>query len=138
MNTTIQRVCLAVLTLSGAFVGVWAYFAPLNWYENFPGMGMKWLPVLGPFNEHFVKDVGAMYLALAALSALTIVYIANKTLVMVAAVSWSIFNLLHLIYHMTMLGMYGTRDAVGNAVSLSLILLLSLALFIPNRSSTPN
>ncbi|WP_232078894.1 hypothetical protein [Mycobacterium florentinum] len=126
--------CLFVLTLSGAFVGSWAYFAPLNWYNTFPGLGMRWLPVLGPYNEHLVKDVGGMYLALTALSALTLVYLADRTLRIVTAVSWTTFNLLHLIYHLQMLHMYGTRDAVLNVIALGGVLLCSAALALPARS----
>ena len=134
MNPFAHRVCLLVLVLSGAFVGVWAYAAPLHWYDNFPGFGMQWLPVLGPYNEHFAKDVGALYLALAILSACAFVRIGNRTLVLVAALSYSAFNLLHFTYHATMLHMYGTRDAILNAVSLVVVLLCSMLLLVPAQA----
>ncbi|MEB3031726.1 hypothetical protein KV113_09155 [Mycolicibacter sp. MYC340] len=134
MNLIVHRLCLILLTIVGLSLGVWAYFAPLNWYSTFPGMGMSWLPVLGPYNEHFVKDVGAMFFALGALSALAVYYLANRPVVVITAVSWSIFNALHLIYHIPMLHMYGPRDLVLNAISLSLILVVSLALLVPARS----
>lgn len=135
MNPILFRVFLFVLTLSGAFVGGWAYFAPLDWYNTFPGMGMRWLPVLGPYNEHLVADVGGMYLALTALGALTLVYLSNRTLRLVTAVSWTTFNLLHLIYHLRMLHMYGPRDAILNVVALGTVLLCSAALALPARSN---
>lgn len=131
MNLLVNRVCSALLAVSGAFVGAWAYFAPLHWYNNFPGLGMKWLPVLGPYNEHFAKDVGAMYLALATSSAAAFVYVANRTLIVVTGLAYSMFNLLHLTYHVSMLHMYGTRDAILNAVFLSAVLLCSVMLVIP-------
>jgi len=134
MNLMVHRVCLILLTIVGFVLGVWAYFAPLNWYTTFPGMGMSWLPVLGPYNEHFVKDVGAMFLALGVLSALAVYYLANRAVIVITAASWSIFNALHLIYHVGMLHMYGTRDLVLNAISLSLILVISLLLLVPARS----
>ncbi|MCV7425541.1 hypothetical protein [Mycobacterium montefiorense] len=137
MNSFLYRACLFVLTLSGVFVGCWAYFAPLNWYNTFPGMGLRWLPVLGPYNEHLVKDVGSMYLALTVLSALTLVYLSNRTLRIVTAVSWTTFNLLHLIYHLTMLHMYGTRDAILNVIALGGVLLCSMALGLPARPNRP-
>jgi hypothetical protein len=137
MNPILYRVCLVVLTLSGAFVGCWAYFAPLNWHNTFPGMGLTWLPALGPYNEHLAKDVGAMYLALTALGALTLVYLSNRTLRIVTAVSWTTFNLLHLIYHLKMLHMYGTRDATLNAIALGGVLLCSAALGLPARPNRP-
>jgi hypothetical protein len=137
MKPIVYRVCLAVLALSGALVGSWAYFAPLNWYNTFPGMGMRWLPVLGPYNEHLIKDVGSMYLALTVLSALTFVYLPNWTLRIVTAASWTVFNALHLIYHLQMLHMYGTRDAVLNVIALGGVLVCSVTLGVPARSTRP-
>jgi tryptophan-rich sensory protein len=131
MNSLLHRSCLAVLTVTSVFVGGWAYFAPLHWYNTFPGMGLQWLPVLGPYNEHFAKDVGAMYLAMAALSAMAFVQVADRTLRRAAALTLSIFNALHLIYHATMLHMYGPRDAVLNALFLTLVLLCSVAVAVP-------
>lgn len=134
MNLIVHRICLLLLTIVGLSLGVWAYFAPLNWYSTFPGMGMRWLPVLGPYNEHFVKDVGSLFSGLAVLSALALYYLRNRPVVVITGVSWSVFNVLHLIYHLGMLHMYGPRDAVLNVVSLSLLLALSLILLIPARS----
>jgi hypothetical protein len=137
MNPILYRGCLVVLALSGALVGSWAYFAPLNWYNTFPGLGMRWLPVLGPYNEHLIKDVGSMYLALTVLSVLTLVYLSNRTLRIVTAVSWTVFNALHLTYHLQMLHMYGPRDAALNVIALGGVLLCSLALALPARSARP-
>jgi hypothetical protein len=133
MNTALQRGLLGFLALTGAVTGLWAYVAPRNWYDTFPGMGLSWLPQLGPYNEHFAKDVGAMFLGLMLLSVLTFIHITNTTLVKVTAGTWTVFNLLHFIYHMQMLGMYSPRDQVLNAIVLTAILLAGAALFIPNR-----
>jgi hypothetical protein len=135
MNPLFHRSCLVLLTVTNVLVGGWAYFAPLHWYNTFPGMGLRWLPVLGPYNEHFAKDVGAMYLAMAALSAIPLFYLANRTLLRSTALTLSIFNALHLIYHITMLHMYGPRDAILNAVFLTLILSSSMALTVPVRGA---
>ncbi|RAV03732.1 hypothetical protein [Mycolicibacter senuensis] len=133
MKRIVHRLCLIVLTIMGLGVGGWAYVAPLHWYDTFPGLGMRWLPVLGPYNEHFAKDVGGMYLALAVLSALALYHLGNRAVIVITAVSWSVFNLLHLIYHLGMLHLYGPRDATLNAVALSLALVVSLLLLVPVR-----
>lgn len=135
MNPLLHRICLVVLSATGLFVGGWAYFAPLHWYNTFPGMGLRWLPVLGPYNEHFAKDVGAMYLGTAALSVMALVYLTNQALMRATALTLSVFNVLHLIYHITMLHMYGPLDAVLNAVFLTVILLCSLAVAIPVKGA---
>jgi tryptophan-rich sensory protein len=133
MNALLHRSVLALLGGSGAATGVWAYVAPRHWYHNFPGFGMSWLPQLGPYNEHFVKDVGAMFLALAAVSAVTFALVANQTLVRVTALMWLVFNTLHCIYHLSMLQMYNTRDATLNGILLPLLVLAAVALFSPVR-----
>ncbi|MEB3062753.1 hypothetical protein [[Mycobacterium] zoologicum] len=133
MNLIVHRPVLILLTLVGLSLGVWAYLAPQNWYNTFPGMGMHWLPVLGPYNEHFVKDVGCMFLALGVLSAFAVYHLRNRAVVVIAGITWSVFNLLHLTYHIGMLHMYGPRDAILNAVSLSLLLAVSLTLLVPAR-----
>ncbi|WP_046315979.1 hypothetical protein [Mycobacterium sp. UM_Kg1] len=133
MNRIVHRLALSYLTFFGLALGLWAYAAPRNWYETFPGMGMTWLPVLGPYNEHLVKDVGSMFLALGVLSAAALYYLSNRAVVVVAALSWSTFNVLHLIYHLGMLHMYGPRDAALNAVGLSLLAVVSLVLLVPAR-----
>lgn len=74
-----------------------------------------------------------MFLGLTLLSILTIVHIANTTLVRVSAGAWTVFNLLHLIFHLQMLHMYEPRDQVLNVIALSSILLASLALLLPQR-----
>lgn len=58
MNLLLRRILLAFLLLTGLVTGAWAYVAPMSWYTTFPGFGLSWLPQLGPFNEHLVKDVG--------------------------------------------------------------------------------
>lgn len=52
---------LAGLT-AAAFVanGLAMIFASLSWYDAVPGV-----PSTGPFNGHFVRDIGATYLACA-------------------------------------------------------------------------
>jgi hypothetical protein len=49
--------------------------------------------------------------------------------------AWLTFNVLHFMYHMSMLQMYNTRDAVLNVVTLSVLVLIPAALLIPLRTS---
>jgi hypothetical protein len=133
MNALLHRSALVLLGAGGAVTGAWAYAAPRHWYDNFPGFGMSWLPPLGPFNEHLVKDVGAMFLAMAALTAVTFVLVANQSLVRVTAVMWLVFNTLHCIYHLPMLHVYNTRDATVNAILLPLLVLVAAVLLKPIR-----
>jgi hypothetical protein len=133
MKPSVQRILLFVLSFFGLVTGVWAYFFPRHWYDTFPGLGLSWLPQLGPFNEHFATDTGAMFLGLATLSIAAFIRSTNTTLVRVAGAAWTVFNLLHWIFHMRMLHMYEPRDQILNAILLSAILIVSALLLLPTR-----
>ena len=66
------RVGLWFLVVSGVMVGAWAQFLPQAFYDSFPGLGRSWVSVDGPFNEHLVRDVGGLYLALSAVTLIAI------------------------------------------------------------------
>lgn len=53
----LKRSVAALLGLGGAANGVFMLAAPALWYDSVPG-----LPHTGPFNPHFVADVGVAYL----------------------------------------------------------------------------
>ena len=57
-----------LLAISAACVSGWALFAPRSFFASFPWWGHHWLAVDGPFTGHRVRDVGALYLALLALT----------------------------------------------------------------------
>lgn len=135
MNTGIRYVSLGLLALAGLYTGLWAYFSPSGWYTDFPGFGLKWLPQLGPYNEHLVKDAGSMFLALACLAVIAARQVRNTRLVQTTGAVWLVFNVLHFSYHVQHLGMYGTRDQVLNVVVLSLLTLLSAVLLVPVPAS---
>src|SRR3712207_7201681 len=47
--------------------GLWALLLPRVFYEDFPLPGREWVSTLGPYNEHLIRDYGALNLALAVL-----------------------------------------------------------------------
>ena len=68
MNTTFRRVLLGLTVAIGLYVGVWAEFFPGAFYSSFPGFGLHWINVDGPYNGHLIRDVGSLYLGLGAAS----------------------------------------------------------------------
>ena len=79
-------------------VGLWALAAPRSFYDDFPGMGRVWVAVDGPFNEHLVRDVGALNLALAFVAAMALA--TGSVLVARAAGGAAlIYGVPHLVYH---------------------------------------
>ncbi|WP_256670403.1 hypothetical protein [Nocardia cyriacigeorgica] len=92
------RIILWILAIQGLIVGVWATLAPHSWYTSFPGLGMQWVGVDGPYNHHLAGDVGAFFLALAAVTGAALYY-GDSLLSRVAGLGWLVFGVPHLIYH---------------------------------------
>jgi len=119
----VQRAVLIYLTLAGTLVGAWAAFFPRSFYDDFPGLGRAWVAVDGSYNEHLVRDVGQLNLALALVSLVAAVTM-QRLLVRVAAAAWLLDAVPHFVYHLRHLSAYGTADKIGNIASLALLALL--------------
>ena len=61
------RAGIALLAAAFGAVGFWAQLAPQSFYDDFPGGGGTWVSALPPYNEHLVRDVGGLNLALVLL-----------------------------------------------------------------------
>ncbi|HEU5331673.1 MAG TPA: hypothetical protein VFU73_02890 [Actinocrinis sp.] len=130
MNIRSKQVIAGVLALTAAYVGFWAQFAPASFFSSFPVAGHHWLAGLGPYNEHLVRDVGGLYLALFVVSGWAAVRPRTQTL-RLAGVAWLAFSVPHLVFHLSHLDMYDTADKVGNIVSLGGTLVLAALLLLP-------
>ena len=63
-NRILVRVALGYLAVVTAQIGFWALLAPRSFYDSFPGLGRAWISIDGPYNDHLIRDVGALNLAL--------------------------------------------------------------------------
>ena len=135
MNTSLQRITLVrrivllVTAATGTFVGAWAAGFPQSFYDSFPGFGFMWISIDGPFNEHLIRDVGALYLAIAAI-ALYAVFARNRAATRATGIAWVVFGVPHLTYHLLHLEGLSAADVIGNVVSLGASLLLGVALLV--------
>jgi len=129
VHERLARVVLAVLAVSGAMVGLWATFAPRSFYDDFPGGGRSWVAPDGPFNEHLVRDVGSLNLALTVLTVAAAVLLV-RSLVVVAALGWLAYGVPHLVYHLRHRDVYDTGDQVASLVSLALVPVLALVALV--------
>ena len=77
-TTPMKLVVLIAIAAATAANGVWMLAEPAGWYAIVPGAEQS-----GPFNRHFVGDVGAAYLTLALAFAL-IAYRPRHALVLLA------------------------------------------------------
>ncbi|MEU8894714.1 hypothetical protein [Nocardia sp. NPDC048505] len=92
------RIMLGILAAIGLLTGLWAVLAPRSWYTSFPGFGMQWISVDGPFNHHLAGDVGGFFLALGAIS-LFALWRGGAALAQATGLGWLVFSVPHLIYH---------------------------------------
>jgi alkylhydroperoxidase family enzyme len=112
------RFLLLSLGIPQGLIGVWALFAPRSFYDDFPAVRDGWVNVLGPFDEHLVTDVGALFVGLGVLLTIAAVTL-HRTTVVAAAITWLVFVVPHTVWHLFNLEPYGTFDAVANAVTIA-------------------
>jgi hypothetical protein len=123
---------LAVLAVTPALVGIWATVSPRGFYDDFPGGGHHWVSAVGPYDEHLVRDVGALYLGSLVLLAFAWAWL-DRRLVQAALVSYTVAAVPHLAYHATALDGFSTGDAIGEIGGLTLNVVLPLGLLATTR-----
>jgi hypothetical protein len=118
---------LLILAAASLAVGLWALPAPRSFYDDFPLPGRDWVSTLGPYNEHLVRDVGALNLAFGVLLLLAAALL-ERRLVQVSLVSYLVYAVPHLIFHLTTGHAFPLLDNIANLVTLGLAVLLPLVL----------
>ena len=112
------RLMLWISAFSAFGVGAQAEFFPRSFYDDFP-FGRGWVAMDGRYNEHLIRDVGALNLALLVLTIGAIV-VGSRAISRITALSWLVYSAPHLVYHLRHLTMVMPRvDKVGMVVSLS-------------------
>ncbi len=111
---------------SAAVVGVWALLAPRSFYADFV-LGRGWVALDGPYNEHLVRDVGALNLALAVVTGAA-AHRRDPWLIRLAAAATLVYALPHLAYHTTAMAPFAIVDVVAQLVALTVQLVAPLAL----------
>jgi hypothetical protein len=129
VHDRLMRLGLIVLGVPALIIGVWAAFAPRSFYDDFPGLGRMWVAPDGPYNEHLVRDVGELNLALVvitAIAALTLV----PMLVRAVLAGWVVYAVPHLVYHLRHMSPFSTDDQVSIAGSLAFVPILAVVLLV--------
>ncbi len=113
------RLLLAFQGVGLVAVAIWPLLDPQGFYDNFPGGGRHWIDINGPYNEHFIRDFGALNAAL-----LVVVIVAfwklTPSLVQASAVALMVYTLPHLIYHLDHIDVYASSDKVPAVAPLAL------------------
>jgi hypothetical protein len=137
MREWIMRIVLVIWAAVSLQLAGWAILAPRSFYDDYPGFGRHWVSVDGPYNEHFVRDFGALNLALAVVTIAALITL-SRPMVIAVAVAWLAWGVPHLVYHLRHLDLYSTTDQVLNVVALAAlpviaVVVLALTLTTPAR-----
>jgi hypothetical protein len=124
---TAVRVVLWFMAAVEALVGVWAQIAPEGFYRDFPLPGHGWVGLLPPYNEHLVRDVGGLSLALVVVLVAAAVR-TDRFTVRVAALAMLAFTLPHTVFHASHLEHFPPADATAQTVGTIALTVLTLGL----------
>lgn len=103
----LQRIVAAVFGFSLAATAAVMLFAPRAWYDVFPGVLET-----GPFNPHFVRDLGCAFIAVAGV---LLVHAVARRPPISALIAMAVFIALHALVHIgELFAMSGAR--AGHAV----------------------
>jgi len=134
----IIRICLAVLFINEAVVGIWNQFWPESFYQNFPTVDLT-----PPFSEHYARDFGGATIGIAVLLGLALV-MPRPAFVIPASIAYLAFGIPHFFFHLEHLEGATSTQAVlltiGNATVVLLGLLalgLSIMQWRRSRRSQP-
>lgn len=98
----VKRALAAILGLGGAANGAFMLAAPPLWYDSVPGLAHT-----GPFNPHFVSDIGVAYLV----ASLALLARAWRPRYWPAAVAGAAFMCGHAVIHVFDIALERTGNA---------------------------
>jgi hypothetical protein len=110
--------------------GLWALLFPRAFYDDFPLPGSDWVSTLGPFNEHLVRDYGAVLLLAAG------VYL-ERRLSQVALITWLVFEVPHFVFHAGQTHHFSAGSNLAQLGGLALLIVLPLVLLLLLPQETP-
>jgi len=127
------RLLLWLMAIGSVGVAFQALFTPRSFYDDFP-LGRGWVSMDGAYNEHLVRDVGSLNLAIVVL-VLAALFVSTRSLARIAAVVYLVNAVPHFAYHarhINMAGMessdkFGILFTLGAAVVMPVLVLLLLA-----------
>jgi nucleoside-diphosphate-sugar epimerase len=131
-----SRLMLWILAFSSLSIGVQAEFSPRYFYDQFP-FGRGWVAMDGPYNEHLIRDFGALNLALFALT-VGAIFVGTRTIARVAAATWIVYSVPHLVYHLRHLSMpMPGAEKVVLVVSLAAPIVAAIVVFFDRPHPAP-
>ncbi len=119
----IEQVALGLIALAMLPTALQATFMPRSFFDDFP-LGRGWISAGGgAYDEHLVRDVGGLFLALIIVTVWSLWRPQARRPV---AVAWLVESVLHVGYHAGHLDGLEGFDKVAMMVSLTAIPVLAL------------
>jgi hypothetical protein len=135
MAERVIRAALVALAVVAVSAGVWASVSPRAFYDNYPGLGHAWVAADGPYNEHLIRDFGALNLALAVVTIVAAVTL-GRAVVIAAALAWLVFQVPHFVYHLRHLDVFDTADKAAVVVGLAAAVVLPIVILVAESRRT--
>jgi hypothetical protein len=124
------RLGLLFLGLPQLAIGVYALFFSRDFYSDFP-LSRSWAEV-GPYNEHLVTDVGALFCAMGVIALFGAARV-DRRLAQAVALGWIVFTVPHLIFHWSHRAGLETADVVAQTALFVAQLLIALYVLSASR-----
>jgi hypothetical protein len=136
VRRTWLRIGLMFVAATPLAGGVWALLFPRAFYDDFPLPGSDWVSTLGPYNEHLVRDYGALNLAMAVLL-LAAGVLLERRLAQVALITWLVFEVPHFVFHVGQTHHFSAGSNLAQLGGLALLIVLPLVLLFLLPQETP-
>jgi hypothetical protein len=108
-------------------LAIWPLASPRNFYEKFPGGGFHWIDINGPYNEHFLRDFGALNAALCVVIVFAL-WKPTTSLLQAIGLGLAIYALPHAIYHLSHLDVYKSSEKFIATAPLVLQIIMGAAI----------
>jgi len=131
-SRAIAPVGLAVHAAQGLLYGTRAVLWPRGYFDDFPGLGVRWVVGDGPYNEHLMRDYGALNLALGVFTLCAAIWL-TRELAIAASLAWIVYAVPHVVYHVANRDPYGVADQVGIVGGLLLQPLVAVVVLVASQ-----
>lgn len=118
-----MRAGLIFLAVTQGLAGLVQLFAPKSFYD------IPWVSLLPPYNEHLMRDVGALTLAYVSVLGVAAIKL-EPVLVRTALAANLVFTVPHFLFHATHLDHYPLGSAIGQTTALGLAVVIPATMLV--------
>ena len=121
------QVLLGINLVSLLPLAIWPLLSPQNFYDKFPGGSYHWIDINGPYNEHFLRDFGALNAALLVIIVFAL-WKPTVSLLQATGLALAVYALPHAIYHLSHLDVYKSSEKFVATAPLVLQIFMGVAI----------